>query len=163
MNIDIANLVVGIAGLVVGVAGIYFTVLSSPAAMKALGSVLSHTGLPPEFKGREGGGGRGGGGGICRRRERKGFSGAITIFTVLLLILVSYVFLFSGLVAVFGMLFRVFGFQAVNKMAFLLVLWINILAMSITFNIFKIEVDLEVGNYIVAAWAMAILITIAAV
>lgn len=142
MTIDIANLVVGIAGLVVGVAGIYFTVLSSPTAMKALGSVLSHTGLPPEFK---------------------GFSGAITIFTVLLLILVSYVFLFSGLVAVFGMLFRVFGFQAVNKMAFLLVLWINILAMSITFNIFKIEVDSEVGNYIVAAWAMAILITIAAV
>ena len=51
MTIDIANLVVGIAGLVVGVAGIYFTVLSSPTAMKALGSVLSHTGLPPEFKG----------------------------------------------------------------------------------------------------------------
>lgn len=72
MTIDIANLVVGVAGLIVGILGIYFTVLSSPVALKALGSVLSHTELPAEFK---------------------GLSGGITLFTLIFVMLLSYLFL----------------------------------------------------------------------
>ena len=97
MNIDIANLVVGVAGLIVGIFGIYFTVLSSPVALKALGSVLSHTELPAELK---------------------GLSGAITLFTLIFVMLLSYLFPCFGLVAVLGLVFKVYQFEYANGIGY---------------------------------------------
>ena len=137
MSIDIANLVVGLAGLIVGIAGIYFTVLSSPAALQALGSVFSHAGLPPQFR---------------------GLSGAITLFTLMLLMMVSYVFLCFGLVAVFTLLFQVFEAPAPRTFAVLSVLWLSAASANTTLYIYLSHDDATVTS--VLSVAISVLITV---
>jgi hypothetical protein len=120
MSIDVANLVVGVAGLIVGILGIYFTVLSSPVALKALGSVLSHTELPAEFK---------------------GLSGAITLFTLIFVMLLSYLFLCFGLVAVLALVFKVYQFEYANGIAAGVVIWLSIFSLVITIGLTSSEED----------------------
>jgi hypothetical protein len=97
------NSAIGLAGVIVGLVGIYLTVLSSPVALDAIGTAVSGSGLPEQFK---------------------GLSGFITIFSVIRLILLSFIFLFIGLVASLSMLFKVLGMKRWEFGAIWVVLWL---------------------------------------
>jgi hypothetical protein len=130
VTIDVAGLVVGIVGIIVGLAGIYFTVLTSPAALNAVGEAVSGSGLPSQFK---------------------GLSGGLTLFSAVLIMLVSFVLLFIGLVGVFVPLLKLFNVPEPMLGALWLVTWLYVISAIVTIGLFTVEIAFFVGIILVCA------------